>query len=125
MLKLASATFGLKTIALGAAIAFAVGGYAGNKVTRWYYTSEIAAAKVRVLETRIRAAEEAAKKDRERAATAETARAEQEARANALQQQISDGVCFPKPDVERLRELWKPPAKPAAGRGRVRNLLRP
>lgn len=106
-------SFGLKGMAIAAAIAFVAGSAAGVDVekklsdaARYQALSAAYAKAITTLKGQISATNAAAKADQDRAAKAEGDRAAAQEKANALEASLKDGLCFTDADADQLRQLW-------------------
>lgn len=120
-------SFGLKGMAIAAAVAFIIGGASGMRVEKKFsdaakYKALTAAYQkvITTLQGRISTTTTAAKADQDRAALAESKRAAAEETANALKARIDEGACFTADDAHGLRQLW-----PLAGQPKGRTAARP
>lgn len=109
----------LKATAIAALVAFALGGVMGWRVnkafsdSRWYRAKLAASeATIKTLNGRIKAMNDAAAADADRAVKDAAEMARLEGEKNELEKTISAGVCLPEPDVGELRKrVWSKPKK--------------
>lgn len=107
MFQFIPSLFGLKTIAIVAAIALTIGLASGWKVRDAFCDAAASRIEVQNLQRQLKASREAATGDALKAQEdAETINALKK-KASELEDQISTGECLTDADTSRVRDLWK------------------
>lgn len=98
--------FGLKTLAIGVALAFLVGSFSGWKVRDAFCDAAQAKAQVVVLTKQIEANEAAAKGDLPKLEAAQKEIEELKRKAQDAESRTSTGECLSPDDADRVRHFW-------------------